>query len=217
MIPADEHPTLRDDAELRRRRAWRVGLLLALALLLTPSASRADWFVTPWMGLKFAGATTIVDPEMAVAAKKLTIGASTGFLTRGLLGLELDVGYGPRFFERDNTGGLVTRSSVFTLMGDVLVTFPQSMTGDSLRPYVLGGIGMIRTRIETLANLLDSGSRLVGLNTGAGVIGPLTRRTSARFEVRYFRNLREDLQPAIGFGPASLSFWRATAGLSFRY
>ena len=54
-------------------------LVLAFGLpLLAPSSAGADWFVTPFIGFKFAGVTTFVDLENGVGDTKLTLGGSGG-------------------------------------------------------------------------------------------------------------------------------------------
>ena len=49
--------------------------VLALALvLMCPAAASADWFITPFIGLKFAGDTNLVDLESGASNTKLTLG-----------------------------------------------------------------------------------------------------------------------------------------------
>jgi hypothetical protein len=189
--------------------------VLALALVLaTPAAASADWFITPFIGLKFAGDTNLVDLESGASNTKLTLGAIVGWIDPGLLGFEADVGYSPRFFER-SSGALVARSHVITVMGNFVLSVPQEITGDSLRPFVSGGAGWMRIGIDDVAGLLPVKSNLFGINVGGGATGRLTDVSSLRFELRYFKSITND-EEAVREG-TSLSFWRVGVGLTLRY
>src|SRR5262245_35132346 len=106
---------------------------LALTLvLISPGPAAADWFITPFIGLKFAGDTNLMeDLESGASNTKVTLGAITGWIDTGVLGFEADFGYSPRFFER-SSGSLVASSHVITIMGNVVLSVPQEITGDSL-------------------------------------------------------------------------------------
>jgi opacity protein-like surface antigen len=186
-----------------------------LALILaSPATAAADWLITPFVGLKFAGDTNLVDLESGASNTKLTLGGIVGWIEPGVLGFEADVGYSPRFFER-SSGILVARSHVITVMGNVVLSLPQEVTGDSLRPFVSGGAGYMRIGIDDVAGLLPVNSNLFGINVGGGATGRLTAVTSLRFELRYFKSITND-EEAVREG-TSLSFWRAGVGLTLRY
>ena len=189
--------------------------ILALALVLaSPAAASADWFLTPFAGLKFAGDTNLVDLESGASNTKFTLGGIVGWIDPRVLGFEADVGYSPRFFER-SSGILVARSHVITVMGNVVVSVPQEVTGDSLRPFISGGAGLMRIGIDDVAGLLPVNSNLFGINVGGGATGRLTAVSSLRFELRYFKSITND-DEAVREG-TSLSFWRAGVGLTLRY
>ena len=74
-----------------------------MAVVLTVTGARAasaEWFVTPFIGFKFAGDSNFVDLEQGASNTKLTFGACAGFVGPGILGVEADFCYAPRFFER---------------------------------------------------------------------------------------------------------------------
>jgi len=133
-----------------------------------------------------------------------------------MFGIEVDFGYSPRFFERDQSSGLIARSNVTTLTGNVIVAAPLSVTRDSLRPFFVGGAGLIHIGIDDVVGLLPVNSNLVGIDVGGGALGRLTNRTSVRFELRYFRTVTEDTD-VVAFGPSRLSFWRAAVGVFLKY
>jgi opacity protein-like surface antigen len=171
--------------------------------------------VTPFIGLKFAGQTNIVDLEQGSSNTKMTLGGSVAILGDNVLGIEGELGHTPRFFER-STGNLVARSNVTTLMGNVMFAVPRSIPRDSLRPYAVAGLGWMRVSIDDVNNLLPVQANLIGLTLGAGAIGHLTNRTSIRFDLRHSRNIkRTNTESVPGFGGiAEISFWRATVGLA---
>lgn len=196
----------------------RAGLACLVVVLLARPAS-AEWFVAPFLGLKFNGATNFVDLEQGADNTKLTAGVTAGVLGDGVLGAEADFGYSPRFFERSRGvgSGLVARSQVFTLMGNVVVAPPRRLTDLSLRPFISGGGGWMRVSIDDVIGALSFDSNLFAINVGGGATGALSPRTSLRFELRYFRSVsREDAERTVGFGPTRLSFWRAGLGISIR-
>lgn len=189
-------------------------LTLALAMAAWPATASADWFLTPFAGFKFAGESRIVDLDQGASNTKFTLGGIVGMTSDGLLGVEADVGYSPRFFER-SSGMLIARSHVLTVMGNIVLTTPQELTGDSLRPFVSGGAGLIHAEIDDILGALPVNSNLFGINVGGGATGRLTDVTSLRFELRYFKSVTSDDQ-AVRLG-TSLSFWRAGVGLTLRY
>jgi hypothetical protein len=193
----------------------RVVFFLWVMVWMPPAYAGADWIVTPFAGLKIGGDTNLVDLDQGAGATKLTLGGSVGLLDDGVLGIEADFGYSPRFFETTR-GRLVFSSSVITLMGNVIVTTPRELTRESLRPYLIGGLGLMHATIDDVAGVFQVHSNLLGLSVGGGAIGGVTARTSLRFDLRHFKNIsKEDAQ--VGFGTTRLGFWRLTAGLTLRY
>lgn len=169
--------------------------------------------ITPIVGVKFKGDTNLVDLEQGAANTKFTLGAAFTILSDELVGIEGEFGYYPRFFERTNGSGLVARSNVTTVMGNVIVAVPRRLTRDSLRPYAVAGAGLLHVGIDDLLGILKVDSNFLGVNFGAGAIGGISRRTSLRFEVRHFRNASTE-QATVGFGTTRLNFWRASVGIA---
>jgi hypothetical protein len=197
--------------------ARRKGAPYAVVFFLAPTPARAqtDLLIIPFVGVKFAGRTTIAIAEPTASNKKITFGLSTAILTDKFLGVEADVEQTPQFF---GTGihRTVTGSVVTTLTGNIVIAVPKAITQESLRPYLVSGVGLMHTRVSTAAGVLDTRSNLLGLDIGGGVIGLVSPRAGARFELRHFKNLTND-PDAVTFGGTRLSFWRVTAGLVLRY
>jgi len=192
--------------------------LPGLLLLLAPAPARAqtDFLIVPFFGLKFGGQTSIAIGEPTVGEKKLTFGVSTTVLGDKFLGVEADIEQTPQFFG-PGLQRTVSSSGVTTLTGNVIVALPKAITQESLRPYVVAGVGLMHARLSTQVSLLDTKSNLLGLDIGGGVIGFVSPRAGARFELRHFKNLTDDATGAVTIGGTKLSFWRLTAGLVLRY
>ena len=183
-------------------------------VLASPGVATADWFITPTIGAKFKGSTSIASNlDQGASNTRMTFGVSGSILTDNILGVEAEFAYTPRFFER-SSGTLVSHSNVTTLMGNVIAALPKAVTGAGLRPYAIGGIGLMHVGIDDVIRLLPVDTNLLGLTIGGGAIGQLTNRSSLRFEVRHFRNLTRSQEEVLGFGETRLSFWRATVGVA---
>src|SRR6476620_9859649 len=97
-------------------------LAIALLVLSWPAVASAEWQIKPFAGLTFKGATTFEDDEHAVDKVHNMLGVS-GALLGEVLGLEADFGHSSGFFQQSSI--LVTRSSLTTLTGNVVVALPK--------------------------------------------------------------------------------------------
>ncbi len=200
----------------------RVGLVsLVLLLCATPQAS-AEWQIKPFLGVTFAGSTTFVHPADAVASPHVAFGLS-GIWLGEILGAEADVGYVRGFFGDQNVivGNIapVVGSSAVTLTGNVVVALPRRLTQYTLRPYFVGGAGLIRASIDpgVGGGGLQVASTRPGMDLGGGVTGFLSKRVGLGWDVRHFRSIGTGEERGLSFGPEQLSFWRANMALAIRY
>ena len=195
------------------------GRILVLAVLFfccQVAEARADFFITPFLGSEFAGSTTLLDLDTGAASSKhWTFGGSAAWLSDRVLGVEADFSIVPGFFQNSSGTGLVIGSRVTTLTGSVIVALPLSVTRESLRPYAVGGLGLLHATSEDILSLNESGDWL-GLQIGAGAIGLITNRAGVRFDLRHLRALSRDTTLR-GEQTSKLSFWRATVGVTLRY
>jgi opacity protein-like surface antigen len=99
----------------------------------------------------------------------------------------------------------------------VIAAAPIGLTRESLRPYVTAGLGLLRAKIDYTVSALDVNRTLFAMAAGGGVMGAIGLRTSLRFDLRYFKSISGEPTAGEGFGTARLRFWRAAAGVTFRY
>jgi hypothetical protein len=191
------------------------GLAIAL-LLLSPVPAAAEWQVRPYIGFTFGGTTTFTDPEKAAGEQQAALGVSGGWLGQ-IFGFEGDFGLGPGFFQTGDSE-LVIESGVRTLTGNVVIALPKAMAEYGLRPYFVGGAGLIHVNIKGFIGALDVNRTLPAMNIGGGVTGFLTQRIGLNWDVRRFSTLRGEGETAgNSFGNEQLSFWRATMAVAVRY
>lgn len=205
-------------ASSRFARLCSIGALCLLVSLGAATSAAADWLIVPHFGAVFGGDTTLVDLDQSAGAKKFTFGGSVGLLSDGIFGVEADVGHTPHFFERGARTALITDSTVTTLTGNVLMAVPLAVTRESLRPYLVGGVGMMHASSNDVADIFSFRSNLLALSLGGGAIGLVTPRTGFRFDLRQFRSLSPDNSATTTTaGGTRLSFWRASVGIVIRY
>ena len=151
----------------------RVGFL-ALVLLVgsTSRAAGSEWQIKPWVGLTFGGGTTFTgDFDHAAGQRKVAVGVSGEWLSE-VFGAEVDVGRTPGFFESNDlplgTQSLVLSSAVTTVTGNLVVALPRHWVEYTLRPYVVGGGGLMRARATDRLGLLPIDSDLAAIDVGGG-------------------------------------------------
>ena len=183
-------------------------LASAAAVVLAPMQARADGFVTPWVGSAFGS---------NIQNGQTTFGVSAGGMGAGIIGGEADFGWSPSFFGTKSDFG---NNTVLNLMGNLIVGVPIGGThGAGVRPYVVGGVGLIRSQIDggTIARV-SSSENMFGWDAGAGVMGYFSDHVGLRGDVRYLRAM-SDLTThvdSLDINGDKLHFWRATIGVTFR-
>ena len=190
----------------------KCAILAALALVLSPGAARADWLFTPNIGAGFGGD--------ASGREHLTYGATIGWMGAGIFGWEADFAYTPEFFSGDDDDvELFSDSNVTSFMANALVGIPiGGQAGGGFRPYVTGGLGVLQSSVGDADDLFEVDNSDFGFNLGAGAMGFATDHVGFRGDVRYYRSFEdpdEDNEFDVGIG--NFDFWRATAGVTFRW
>jgi opacity protein-like surface antigen len=207
-------------------------VLLFLGSLAAPA--RADWYLTPYIGAAFGGASNQfvfndLDDEFE---QRMNFGGSFGWRSQGIFGVEIDYNVAPNFFQF--TGGTNDfdlfdfDSSVQTLMGNVVIAIPiGGSTGMGFHPYVTAGLGTIRTQLRSESDVFDDiNSNDSGFNVGGGAHFFLGTHFGLRADVRYIRGFESlDDEDPIEDNPFFdqaiatdvFNFTRGTVGLTFRW
>ncbi|MGD9902052.1 MAG: outer membrane protein [Vicinamibacterales bacterium] len=181
---------------------------VALAtVVVTAAPARADVLLTPYLGVTFGGDT----PN-----EQVNFGGSVAFLGSSGFGVEFDAAITPNYFDSGNDAVPLEDSNVSTVMGNLMLAVPAQ--GSGLRPYVAGGIGLIRTRATSVGNAFDLDENSFGVNLGGGIVGQMTPRVGIRGDVRYFRSVQDsEAGDGIDLDLGGFNFWRATLGVAFRF
>lgn len=192
-------------------RLGRIWVLACCAIAVGAADTHAEILVIPFLGGTFKAQTTlplfdITAIEPYALSPTVVMGVAGMWLGPGVLGLEGELAYAPRFFNLEGRPALVG-SHLTTVTGNLVVTAPLSLTRESLRPYLVGGLGLLRARVTDLISIDPVDRDLLGMSLGGGVIGMVSDRTGLRFDLRQLRSL----------GDVRLSYWRATAGVAIRY
>ena len=180
----------------------------AAAVVLAPMQARADGFVTPWVGSAFGS---------NIKSGQAAIGVSAGGMGAGIIGGEADFGWSPSFFGNKSDFG---NNTVLNLMGNLIVGIPVGGThGAGIRPYLVGGVGLIRSQIDggTLTNIASS-DNMFGWDAGGGVMGYFNDHVGLRGDLRYLRATSDMTThvTSIDINGDKLHFWRASIGVTFR-
>ena len=202
-----------------RMQKWLAVTILAGALVMSaPSTASAEWLLTPFAGMNWGGSATFgdvgdFDDEFE---KRGNFGLSFA-MGEGTAGFEVDFGWAPNFFE--NTTGTgdfeFGDNNVTTLMANLTLGMH---SGAGIRPYALGGIGILKTRAQHARDLFDVARTDWGFNVGGGVMGFFSDSVGLRADIRYFRSLQDE-EPDDDFDVAlsNFKFWRGSLGLTFRF
>ena len=208
------------------RKLFITSLLAIVVSAAAPAKASADWLFTPFVGWNFGGGVRFnndlgdFDDEFE---QKFNYGATLAWMGGGIFGFEVDFGYAPNFFESTEGDGDFDYgdSNVTTLMGNVVLGIPiGGQTGPGIRPYLSGGVGLIKSRIDGADDFFDleTDSSNFGMNVGAGLTGFFTDNVGIRGDFRYFRSLQDDDEPnEFGFTFGQFDFWRGSVGVTFRF
>jgi hypothetical protein len=186
-----------------------------VAALSAPAVARADGYVSPWAAVQFGGKIDTSTIRGDVDRGRAAFGVTAGGMGGGIIGGEVDFGYSPSFFGTSNDFG---NNTVIDVMGNIIVGIPiGGTTGGGVRPFVTGGVGLIRTQIDGggLFNVSSSVSNnQFGFNFGGGVMGFFTNHFGLRGDIRYMRVFTGD--PINGLDLGRLNFTRLSLGVVFR-
>jgi opacity protein-like surface antigen len=193
------------------RRAFLTSLLAVLFSMGAVNTARAQGFVSPFIGYDFGG-TTGCQGVLNCEDKHTNWGVAFGAVG-SIVGFEEEFAYANDFF-----GSSANQSStVITLMSNFMIA-PKI---GPIQPYVLGGIGLIRTTLN-VAGATDQNQ--IGWDVGGGVTGYFSQHVGVRGDIRYFHSFQVlDLlnlpipPPGLNIGNTKLDFGRASIGVVFKF
>jgi hypothetical protein len=87
--------------------------------------------------------------------------------------------------------------------------------GGPVRPYVVGGIGLVRPHVSLSNGLLGASSNALGYDLGVGLNIMFGSHVGVRGDLRRFKTFK-DLDLLV-FSGEKLSYWRASAGLALGF
>jgi hypothetical protein len=192
---------------------------ITLGLLFRAPPASAEWQIKPFAGATYGGDSTFLlvgplklepnpnNPHFAYGVNVLLMGE--------IFGIEADFSHTPRFFQASNAP-LVIDSGVYTLTGNIVVAMPRHLSQYTLRPYIVGGAGLMHVAYDTVGNGLQVSEPLKAMDLGAGVTGFVTHRVGVSWDVRYFRSIDRTIQTGVSIESEHLSFWRASMAVAIR-
>lgn len=183
-----------------------------------PRQAAADWLFTPFIGSTFGGSANVGGEGEAFKndfERKLNWGASlTG---GGPVGFEVDFSYSPNFFGVSDTSSGINFTgdgNVTTLTGNLRI----GASAGPVRPYVVGGGGLIRSKVDDPAQFFSNPSTSdFGIDLGGGVIGFFSDNVGIRGDLRYFRSLQNKDVNGVDLALGDFRFWRGTVGITFKF
>jgi opacity protein-like surface antigen len=171
--------------------------LAIVFIAFTAAPARADVTLTPFLGALFKG---------QLPTKKVTYGASLTAMGKGIIGGEVDFSFAPKFVDETTVSNAVREANI---TGNLIVGIPIGGThGATVRPYVVGGVGIIRATAKASAfddKLSDSD---FAYDLGGGVMGTVNNHFGLRADLRYFRTTSDSNQ---------YEFWRGTGGIVLKF
>ena len=186
--------------------------LTAAAIILTVTAAPAlaDGLIVPFVGFNFGGDSSSQCVSLTNCKEKRT-NFGVSFISMGtVFGLEEDISYAKNFF--GETPGQA--NSVFSAMTNLVI----GPGVGPVRPYVVGGIGLIRPHVSSLAGSIvsfDADKNAFGYDIGGGLTILFGGKVGVRGDLRHFHTF-ENLNLLV-FTGQKLDFWRASVGLALAF
>jgi opacity protein-like surface antigen len=191
----------------------RLASVLTLVCTLgVPSLAHAEGFISPFIGLNFGGDASCPLALLAQGCQdsRLNFGVSLG-AAGSVFGFEEEFAYARDFF--GTAPGL--KSSIFTVMSNGMIA-PKI---GPVRPYLLTGVGLIKTHVDlTAASLLTTDNNSFGWDIGGGIMVTIAPHVGLRGDIRYFHSFQDLnlLGFSLGASP-KLDYGRAAAALNFTF
>jgi hypothetical protein len=169
-------------------RALTIAAALAfLCVVAVPATVHAQGYFAPFIGFDFggdAGKCQITGTVTGCSTNRTAYGFSAGALSHGTFGGEVDFGYAPHFFgDAPSANG----NSVLSFMGNLVVAIPAG----PVHPYLSGGIGVLRTKVDQLSDLTNFSDSSFAYNIGGGLMVFLPAHLGFRIDYRYMNTFSD--------------------------
>jgi hypothetical protein len=187
----------------------RILIFTVSALILCAATpARAQTFISPMVGVNFGGVSgcpAITD----CTDQQRTISLSVGRFG-SIFAAEAEAASTPDFFGDSPE----LSSNVLTLMGNVMLA-PKV---GPVRPYLLVGAGMMKTRFELRAsNVLSLNDTALGYAAGGGIFVFFGDHVGLRGDVRYFHSFPDVTIVGITLPSEKLNYSRVGAAIVFQF
>jgi opacity protein-like surface antigen len=180
-----------------------LGFLAAALVAFAVTEASAQGFFIPFIGYDYGGDSTCPG-FTGCEDKKVNYGAAVGKLGQAA-GFEQEFAYAKDFFSR--IGG--EDSGVLTIMSNLMLA-PKI---GPVRPYVLGGIGLMKAHVDLGPSaVLSFSNNTFAWDIGFGLVVHFGRSVGIRGDVRHFHSF-EDLETLNFSNRNKLNFARASVGL----
>jgi len=189
-------------------RVWTCVAVLALA----PGRAHADGWLTAFYGVAYNDLTRD-------DSKPKTFGFGFGSMGQGVIGFETELSFSPDFFA-ESEDRLVGDNSVFTWMNNMMIGVPiGGQGGFGVRPFLTGGIGLIRQRVESVGDLIDFSNNGFAYDIGAGVMVFFGKNFGVRGDYRYYQNFEANdlLDVVFGDEADAFEFTRISGAVVLRF
>jgi len=194
------------------RRRIVIGACAALCTLGATRNAHADGFISPFFGYNFGGDSGC--PEIAdCSGRTRNLGVAIGSLG-SVVGSEFEFNFIDNFFGQPTIGQTTASSHVFSLMGNVM--FAPKV--GAVQPYVLTGLGFIKTNVDfTPQDLLSTSNNLFAWDIGGGVIGFFTPHFGIRGDLRYFHSFQSLSILTLNINDTKIDYGRVSGGVVFKF
>lgn len=184
-----------------------IAAILFLTVALIPQPARAQGYLAPFVGFDFGGDAGNCPSFLNDCSEKRTAyGFAAGYLSHGVFGVEEVLSYAPDFFGKSPTFG---SNSVLTLMSNLIIALPAG----PVHPYVSGGVGLVRTKVDSLGSLLGFSNSGFGYNLGGGVMAMLPAHLGLRVDFRHVRSASDLGVGSLVLQGSKLNFSKITFGV----
>jgi opacity protein-like surface antigen len=182
-----------------------------LAVLLVPSVASAQAYLVPFIGGNFGGDSGTTLDQSISNTSRLAYGARLGAMAHGIVGADIDFGYTPHFYGQGST---FDSSGVLTVMGNLVVGLPAG----PVRPYVTGGVGIIRRSIDfsSLENVASISDTKFAYDVGGGLNILFSKHIGINGDLRYFRNFASGMSFK-DLVNDTFGLWRGSVGLVLQF